>query len=301
MKRLVTLILASAVLAGGVFGAWAYGHNYYLYRGYSPPHHPAGVAPGKLVGEHFYSTALHSQRSYKVLLPPGYAAAAARGVRFPVLYLLHGSPGRPELFINVAGVGVALDTLVARHAIRPFIVVMPNGSDGSFRSDTEWANTPHGPYESFVMDVVHAVDGRFATKADRAHRGIAGNSAGAYGAVNIALHQLGSFGVAESWSGYFTQKASGPFKRASAIQLRANSPARYVASMRAQLHRQPLRAWLYGGRSDPDSKQLPAFAAQLRAAGGKVKLQLLKGKHSWKLWRGETPAALTFAARHFGP
>jgi enterochelin esterase-like enzyme len=300
MKPLATIVVSIAVLAGGLFGAWAYGNNYYVYRGYAPPRNPPGVAPGRLVAERFYSPALHAPRSYKVWLPPGYAAGAARGVRFPVLYLLHGSPGRADLFINAAGLGVALDTLVAHRATGPFLVVMPNGSNGTFRSDTEWANTRHGAYESFVLDVVHAVDARFATKADRTHRAIAGNSEGAYGAVNIALRQLGTFGVAESWSGYFTQTPTGPFKGATSTRLRANSPAAYVGSMRARLTRQPFYALLYSGRRDPESKLMPGFAARLRAAGGHVDVSVPPGAHTWKLWRAEMPAALRYAAAHMG-
>jgi enterochelin esterase-like enzyme len=300
MKRVATFVISIAILAGGVFGAWAYGHNYYEYRGFSPPRNPPGVTPGREVTGHLYSAALGRRRSYKVWLPPGYAAAAAAGVRFPVLYLLHGSPGRPDLFVNVGAVGVAVDTLVARHAMGPFIVAMPDGRDHTFRSDTEWANTPDGRYEGLVLDVVHAVDRTFATKADRAHRGIAGNSEGAYGAVNIALRHLGTFGLTEAWSGYFTQRPVGPFKAATPAQLRANSPLLYVSALRAQLRRQPFYAFLYGGRRDPETKRLRGFGPRLTAAGGHVVAKVYPGRHTWRLWRTEMPASLLFAAAHLG-
>ena len=98
----------------------------------------------------------------------------------------------------------------------------------------------HGRYESFVLDVVHAVDRRWATVPDRAHRVLAGNSEGAYAAANVALRHLRTFGAFEAWSGYYQQTASGVFKHASPTQLRANSPATVVTGLRASIARLPL-------------------------------------------------------------
>src|SRR5436305_524284 len=132
------LAAAAVVWVGvGIYGTFSYGRAYDTYRGFPPPKDPVGVAPGHLYHEKFYSKALHQRRNALVYTPPGYRAAAARGRRFPVMYLLHGSPGHPRKFIDVSAVGVALDTAVNRHAIRPYILVMPNGTNGTFRSDTE--------------------------------------------------------------------------------------------------------------------------------------------------------------------
>jgi enterochelin esterase-like enzyme len=191
---------------------------------------------------------------------------------------------------------VALDTLVARHAVKRLLIVIPDGRDGSFKSDTQWADTPHGRYESFVLDVVDAVDRRWPTVADRAHRVLAGYSAGAYAAANITLRHLSTFAAFEAWSGYFRQTADGVFKHASAAQLRANSPAIRVTGMRASIARLPLAAYLYGGAQDPDTRQLAPFASALRSAGATVTTDVRRGRHDWQLWRDRTPAMLTWAA-----
>jgi enterochelin esterase-like enzyme len=243
-----------------------------------------------------HSEALAGERTYDIYLPPGYAAASARGRRFGVLYLLHGAPGWPRLFINAGALGVAIDTLIARHAIRPFLVVMPDGRDGSFASDTEWADTSHGRYESFVLDVVRTVDARWPTVPDRAHRVLAGNSEGAYAAANIALRHPATFGAFEGWSGYYRQTRTGVFKHASAAQLSANSPIDLALTRRAELARLPLHAYLYGGASDPATADLRPFVRALRAAGATVTEQLLPGRHDWRLWRAQTPAMVRWAA-----
>jgi enterochelin esterase-like enzyme len=294
--QLVGLVAAVWLLVGSL-GTWAYGHDYWVYRGFAPPVDPPGVAPGKLEQISFYSPALRQRRSYDIYLPPGYAAAAAQGTRFRVLYLLHGSPGRPDMFLTSSAAGLRMDTLVARHAIQPYLIVMPNGRDGSYRSDTEWANTAHGRYESLVLDAVHAVDARWPTLPTRQARAIAGNSEGGYAAINVALHHLGTFSVAESWSGYFTQTPTGVFAGATPAQLHSASPAAYVDGMRSSLRRLPFHAFLYSGRQDRGTPQTIAFASALRAAGGHVSTATPPGRHDWRLWRAEMAPMLRFADR----
>jgi enterochelin esterase-like enzyme len=293
-RRLIAAVLV-AWLGAGLYGVESYASHYYTYRGFDPPKDPVGIARGRLEKASFFSAALGQERRYLIYLPPGYDRASAAGKRFPVLYLLHGAPGFPVLFVNAGALGVAMDKLVAERQIRPMLVVMPSGRDGSFRSDTEWANTPHGHWEDFVLDVVRDVDARFPTIPDRAHRAIAGNSEGGFASVNIALHHLQVFGVAESWSGYFTQKAEGPFKRASAAAIYRNSPALYVPSMSSKLRRWPLHVFIYTGKRDHDRHRVAAFAQQLGAAGAQVHFALYPGRHEWRLWRSQTPHMLRWA------
>jgi enterochelin esterase-like enzyme len=298
--RAVVALLASAWVFVGGYGVSSYVHDYVVYRGFGPPRDPPGAAPGSLRVIRFRSAALGAQRRYEIYLPPGYGAASARGRRFGVLYLLHGAPGWPRLFVNAGAIGVAVDTLVAHHAIRPFLIVMPDGRDGSFTSDTEWADTGHGRYESFVLDVVRAVDARWRTVPDRAHRVLAGNSEGAYAAANLALRHPATFGAFEGWSGYYRQTRTGVFKHASAAQLRANSPIDLARARSAELARLPLHAYLYGGAGDAATADLRPLANALRAAGSTVTEQVLPGRHDWRLWRTRTPAMVRWAAQQMG-
>jgi len=285
---------AALWLAGGSFGVYAYGANYDQYRGFQAPHDPPAVRAGTVKTFSFYSPALGQTRHYDVYLPPGYSAGGDR--RYGVMYLLHGAPGSPRTFIAAGAAGVALDTLVAQRAISPFLIVMPDGHDGSFASDTEWADTAHGRYESFVLDVVRDVDRRFPTVADRRRRVIAGNSEGAYAAANLGLRHLRTFGALEAWSGYYQQTRTGVFANSTPAAVRSYSPADTVRGLHRQIARLPLRAYLYAGAQDPDVVQLAPFAAELRAAGAHVEARVLPGRHDWRLWRAQTPAMLRWAS-----
>lgn len=299
-RRLIAAI-AGVWLLAGLYGTWSYAHDYFRYRGFPPPVTPHGIAAGRLQSVGFFSPALGKRRSYDIYLPAGYDRAARAGTRFNVLYLLHGSPGAPRLFVDAGNLGVAMDTLVARRQVRPFLIVIPDGRSGGFRSDTEWADTAKGRYESFVLDVVHAVEQRFATPKGRTHRAIAGNSEGAYGAINIALRHLDIFSVAQSWSGYFSQTRTGVYKQASPAVLRAASPAAYVGNLGPALRRTPLHVFLYGGAKDPDTRALPGFATALKAAGADVSSATYPGRHDWRLWRSQTPHMLRLVNRKLAP
>jgi hypothetical protein len=69
-----------------------------------------------------------------VFLPPGYAQHPHR--RYAVFYLLRGSPGLPNALLLTVKAGVVEDELLAKHEIRPMILVMPFGSSSRF-TDTE--------------------------------------------------------------------------------------------------------------------------------------------------------------------
>jgi enterochelin esterase-like enzyme len=179
---------------------------------------------------------------------------------------------------------------------------MPNGDDGTLRKDTEWADTPHGRYESFVLDVVHDVDAHFATIPKRADRGVAGDSEGGYAALNIALHHLGTFGVAEGWSGYLRQVPEGVFAGVPATLLWHNDPPLFLPHVAARLRSEPLHVYLYKGSAEHAfvKKRMAAFAARLRRDGADATFSVFPGGHDWRLWRKETPRMLAYADHAFG-
>jgi enterochelin esterase-like enzyme len=300
-RTLAVTVAVVAWLVAGAFGLSRYIANYQRYRGFPPPAHAAGIPAGRLVTTRIRSTALGRTADYVVYEPPGYAAAARGGRRFPVLYLLHAPPGSPTGFLTIGALGVRMDDAIAAHRIRPFLVVIPDGHTSRFGNDTEWANAAAGPYESFVLDIVRSVDTRYATLPTRGERAVAGLSEGGYGAANVALHQLATFGTFESWSGYFTQTPTQSFTGASAASLRANSPRAYVPALARQLRREPTWAFLYRGAHDrlTSRADTQAFAARLAAAGGHVTTAEYAGSHNWWLWRAHLPAMLRFASEHF--
>lgn len=260
----------------------------------------SGPTPRSLVRVAYFSPLIHRRDYYLVHLPPGYTAAARRGVRFPVVYLLHGDGiGVRHTALNMyekGRVAETADRLVRSGQARRFLIVMPESDDGTRLDDMEWANTRHGAYMDEIVGLVHKVDRRWATIADRSARAIGGLSMGGYGAVNIALRNPQLFGTVESWSGYFTQTPTAVYAHASAAELHDSSPAAYLHEIAGTLRGFPMRFLLYGGNSDRLTDQQAPFARQLRALGFAVQTATFPGAHSYSLWAKRMPLALRFAS-----
>jgi enterochelin esterase-like enzyme len=298
----VAIVVLGAFLAVGFVGVNRYGRNYWLYRGFPPPHDPAFVTQmGSVDHITVASKALGGRgQDVYVYLPPGYASHPTR--RYPVLYLLHGFPGRPLAFLLTVRMGVVEDTLVAKHEAQPLILVMPFGSTGTF-TDKEWANgrgTSEG-WRTFVSrDVVRAVDTRYRTISSRAARGIGGLSEGGYGAINIALHTPKEFSLVESWSGYEVAMHNHSIFGRQLEGLAQNTPLDTLSIAAPILRRAHTYFWFYTGKDDPLRRENRAFAGELTAAGVPHTYLELQGGHNWALWRGMAWRAYLTAARRLG-
>jgi enterochelin esterase-like enzyme len=293
--RLLVALATAGLMIVGLIGAYSYWESYYQHRGFATVAFLPHARPGHLQTVHFYAPALHRVADYIVYTPPGYGQGK---VRYPVYYLLHGSPGRPVVYTDIAQLPVRMDNLISQHRMRPMILVFPDGRiSGSTYSDSEWANTPSGRFASYVINVVHDVDHRFRTLARRDDRVIAGFSAGAYGATNIMLHNVRVFANLQSWSGYYIETHTGVFARAGTATLHANSPLDYVHRSKALIAVDPVRAFLFVGRDDDDSPQTGPMASALAAAGGTVTWALYHGGHDWELWHAHLNQMLILASR----
>ena len=83
-------------------------------------------------------------------------------------------------------------------------MVAPQGA-GASNSDREYPDwSPIEDWPRAIGDDLTACnDHRIQTIATRKGRALIGLSAGGYGAFNVGLRNLRTFGAVESWSGYF--------------------------------------------------------------------------------------------------
>ncbi len=292
------VVLGAAFVAAGGSGVYRYANNFWLYRGFSPPRDPAFVtARGTQDEIHVTSPALGGRRQdVYVYLPPGYGNSPSR--RYPVLYLLHGVPGRPLAFLLTVRMGVVEDTLTARGQAQPLILVMPFGSTGTF-TDKEWANgvKPREGWETFVSrDLVRAIDARYRTISNPLGRALAGLSEGGYGALNIGLHHPGRFAVLESWLGYERADDLASIFGRDRARLEFNSPLSQLPFVSASLRRAKTFVWFYTSPTDPLRRQNRAFAAALTRGRVAHHFFFAPGGHNWIPIRAQAAAAYEAAA-----
>jgi enterochelin esterase-like enzyme len=130
-------------------------------------------------------------------------------------------------------------------------------------------------------------------------RAIAGLSAGAFGAVDIALRHSGIFGVAESWSGYFRPFRDGPLAHASSVELADHDPTVLVRREAALLRRQHVRFYLATGFNHGGifRRWTYEFARELHDLRLPYRVWASKSPDGGRYLRLQLPAALVFAFR----
>jgi putative tributyrin esterase len=254
----------------------------------------AGHSPGRTLSIACRSSSLGGQLPAQVYLPPGYRTL---GPAYRVIYFLHGLPGSPQSYTQNAFVAHSL--LVAHeHAI----VVAPQGarSTDEDREYLDWSPDEDWP-SAISHDLTACIDHRFHTIARRTGRALIGLSAGGYGAFNIGLRNLQSFGAVESWSGYFlaTDPSGRHVLNLGSPQAQRAGTVPNGAGLAAELARWPSLIAFYVGTSDErflDMNQ--AFDAALRHHDIRHVFRTYPGGHSGALWQAQAPAWLSMALRY---
>lgn len=193
--------------------------NYFVIEGgIADDYVRRNVAHGK-VEKVWYPTKIDGmdRRRMTVYLPAVYQKQNNK--RFPVLYLLHGSGGDENSWGDNGRAFEILDNMIAAGYCTPMIVVMPNGNVDLAAAPGEDPEHPEvkpkannmtsmlGGIESvFVDDVVTYVDSHYRTKADKAHRAIAGLSLGGLHARFISMNNPDGFDYIGLFSPQTTNK-----------------------------------------------------------------------------------------------
>lgn len=240
-----------------------------------------------------------------VYLPPGYSRPG-NTTRYPVIYLIHGSPGGPADWLESGYLEPVMNALVAAHRIRPAIVVMPDAS-GSWARDSECLNQVHGPQDATYLTstVVHYVDAHYRTIGTRDGRMIGGMSSGGFCALNLGLQHLREYSSILAFEPYGDPGANNVRRLlgGSYRLFRKVSPRFYIPRMRFthQVH-----AFLdVGSARGKAITRVHRLADQLRARGQVVDYRIEQGQgHNWHEAAAGLPYALMFAdplhPRHIG-
>jgi enterochelin esterase-like enzyme len=239
----------------------------------------------------FQSRALDATLHFVISLPPGYED----GGRYPVVYFLHGLP---------AGAAAYRDASLAQHALddlqRRAILVAAQGATDS-DSDPEYLDRgPGRNWETALARELPAyVDRHYRTIANRRGRAIIGLSAGGYGAMLIGLHNLGTFSVIESWSGYHqpTDPSGAHVLDLGSSSANARASAHsYVTVLRKELRTKPTFIGFYVGNGDTlfraDNIRLHR---ELTSAGVAHRFNLYAGGHERSLWSAHATEWLELA------
>ena len=256
---------------------------------------------GQVLDRAFHSTALRGTEHYAIYLPAGYATS---GLRYPVIYALHGLPSSDRGYRRM---GIADWGQGAEEAGRPVIVVAPQGARAG-DTDPEWHDwRPGRDWESAVaVDLRREIDGRFRTIRDRRGRALIGISAGGYGASIIGVRHPRLYSVIQSWSGYFRATnpvGDAPLELGSPEADSAASVHSYVRRAKRVFRRdRPIAFGFFVGDEDPYFvPENVALHRELVAAGVPHRFAVYRGAHTGAFWEEHREEWIRDAVRALAP
>lgn len=232
-------------------------------------------------------------------LPAAYGDPAAALVRFPVVELLHGFPGRPESWTGPLELQRILDAQITARQSLPFIAVMPM-QNLLFPRDTQCVDVTRGPRVDTYLtrDVRRAVLGAVRAATDRGGWALMGYSTGGYCALNLALRHPGLFAAAVSLSGYghpAHDRSTGNLFGGSVALRNLNTPVWTAAHPRGSSE---LSVLVMTSRQDGASyRDAVQLAAAARTPLQVTTVVLPRGGHNARLWKELEPAAFNWLSR----
>jgi len=238
------------------------------------------VPHGQLRQNLYYSKVSSTARRCFVYTPPDYDKDPT--VRYPVLFLQHGGGEDETGWPGQGKTNLIMDNLIAEGKVRPFIIVMDNGTwtmtrppqrgEGG-RRPGGWP--PEGWADNFkktlLEDIIPMIDDNYRTLADQSHRAMAGLSMGGMQTNAIAMENLDVF----SHIGIFSGGTVGdPATAHNGVMANAEEFNKKVKLIFQSC----------GSRERPDSVR--ANHEQLKAAGiNSVCYISPNTAHEWQTWR----------------
>ena len=165
-------------------------YNVFFVQGYPANYYMESNVPHGRITKVWYPSTLNGmqQRRMSVYLPAEYDSNPDK--RYPVLYLLHGSGGDENSWLDMGRLAQIMDNMLAEGKCLPMIVVMPNGNveldaapgESPYMQAKPKANNVSsmtGRIETaFPREVMTYVEQHYRTINDKEHRAIAGLSLG---------------------------------------------------------------------------------------------------------------------------
>jgi enterochelin esterase-like enzyme len=246
-------------------------------HGYAPPgwteHDPAAPA-GRIEPMSVESRAFAETREIGIYLPAGFAEDRD----YPLVVLHDGTD-----FLDHAGLKTALDNLIHRGDVPPFIAALtrPGERNGEYTGDPRHADFLTG-------EVLPLASERFPIRQGPENTVLMGSSLGAVASLATAFRHPGVYGALALMSGSFI------FDR---NLLEGRDPlfgrvADVVDKVRAAPERLPRRIFVGCGIYEGLIEQNRVFARFLQEHGVEVRFVETRDAHHWQNWRDQLRAAL---------
>ena len=244
------------------------GDKGWYYEVHDTPH-------GNVAHVWYNSPTLGTTRRMSVYTPAGYEGGKQK---YPVLYLLHGSGGDEDAWLDLGRTAQILDNLIAEGKAEPMIVVMPNGvfynraapgaAVNMFQPTmTNSRSDSTVEIEDSFPDIIKYVESNYRVKKGGDYRAVAGLSMGGRQSSRLSRRYPGTF----SWVGQFSGVA---------VPNGDNDP-----ELAAQFAAKPKLFWIGVGKDDGVKRNSLILKDYCDAHGYPCEYYESDGGHIWRNWR----------------
>ena len=221
------------------------------------------------------SPALGVQRRMTVYTPAGYEKNTK--VKYPVLYLLHGSGGDEDAWSDLGRAVQIMDNLIAEGKAEPMILVMPNGvyfnqaAPGAAVNmfQPTMANSRSQStveVEESFPDIIRYIESNYRVKKDKNSRAVAGLSMGGRQSAALSRRYPDMFGYVGMFSGVVP-------------------PEEDDKALAAVFAAKPSLYWIACGKTDGVMANSLLLKEYCEAKGYPVTFYESEGGHIWRNWR----------------
>lgn len=254
----------------------------FVEGGWSDYFRDQDVPHGSLSYVWYHCDKSERDRRLTVYTPAGYESS---GLRYPVLYLLHGMGGDEESWVTLGRAVQILDNLIAQGKVKPMIVVMPNGNidlqaapghgpEGFFTPDLDSLHNYSGLFEESFPGIIRFIDKAYHTVPRKQSRAIAGLSMGGFHAMQISRAYPDYF----DYVGLFSAAVG---HEAGDIPIYQNP----MEKLRTQFSKKPALYWIAIGKEDFLYDANAEYVQLLETNRFRYEYFETGGGHTWYNWR----------------
>lgn len=257
----------------------------------------------QMVASKMFSEQLNDSLSYKLYLPANYEQSDS----LPIIYLLHGHGGSDSTWLKKeeGNIKWTLDSLIKNQSIPPLLAATVDAGN-------TWYVDSHKKMEStLIKEFIPYLEKSYQENIAGHYRIIAGNSAGGYGTVRLALKYPDLFksAILLSPAAYYplpppnsSSRKINVFSSDSLLDIEIWKTYAYpnISIDSNKIEDYP---FFYISTGDDDEYEIVDVVTQLRSyfleVGIQHELTIINGGHDWLVWKNRFEYDLINAFKHY--